>query len=498
MENYFWAEGARAMLKSISETLKSSIRALRIDKEQLYLIGQSIAIGLIVWVSIFMLKELVHWSFQAVLRWIDSMATPFTLFIPLLLGAIILAVISKYWSETIKYTTSDGEQRSINDTEGDGIERTILLYYASDPEEVRRFDLSPRWKMPTIGLAVRKFIGTLATLGSGGSGGLEASSALIGENLAAWFYKLRSRLPADFNEETDESWRRPNVDHLQIAQLGGVAAAITVLMGTPLAAAFFATEVMYRDRDLYQKLFYTLISALIARLISAFVAGTRPLMFTVESIQDPPKNFVYFFILMVMIIGITLVGQIYRLLNVKVNDWFQKITSPYTRLVTGAALTGLIAILTFYLGREFFSTERGLELVLGSGESVIQLALVNELVMGLALIGLFAKMAASLITIGSGGSAGLLVPALFFGTMVAASFGDLFSVETITLLPAAITASLIALVNTPLAAILFAIEIFGTKYMVPILLALVIAWLLANPKTIYRTQEFASRPVQAE
>jgi CIC family chloride channel protein len=484
------------MFNAFLETFKSSVRAFRVDKEQLFLIGQSIAVGLIVWVAVFLLKELVHWSFQRVLRWIDSMVSPFFLFVPLLSGAIILAVISKYWSDTIKYATSNGEQRTINDTEGDGIERTILLYYASDPEEVSRFDLNPRWKMPTIGLAVRKFIGTFATLGSGGSGGLEASSALIGENLAAWFYKLRSRLPVDLNEEPAESWRRPNVDHLQIAQLSGVAAAITVLMGTPLAAAFFATEVMYRDRDLYQKLFYTLISALIARLVSAFVVGTRPLMFTVESVQDPPKNFVYFLILMVMIIGITLVGQIYRLLNVKVNDWFQKIANPYIRLVSGATLTGLIAIITFYLGREFFSTERGLELVLGSGESVIQLAFVNELVLGLALIGLLAKMAASLITIGSGGSAGLLVPALFFGTMVAASFGDVFSVETITLLPAAMTASLIALVNTPLAAILFAIEIFGAKYMVPILLALVITWLLSNPKTIYRTQEIAPRPVQ--
>jgi len=486
------------MLKIIMETLKSSIRAFRIDKEQLFLIGQSISVGLIVWVAIFMLKELVHWSFHGVLGWIDSMASPFFLFIPLLLGAIILAVISKYWSETIKYTTGDGEHRIINDTEGDGIERSILLYYASHPEEVTRFELSPRWKLPTIGLAARKFFGTVATLGSGGSGGLEASSALIGENLAAWFFKLRSRLPADFKGKLDESWRRPNVDHLQIAQLGGMAAAITVLMGTPLAAAFFVTEVMYRERGLYQKLFYTLISALIARLVSAFIAGTRPLMFTLESVQDPPKSFMYTLILMAMIIGITLVGQIYRLLNVNVNVWFQKIANPYTRLMTGAALTGLIAVLTFYISRAFFSTERGLELVLGSGESVIQLALGNELTLGLALIGLLAKMAASLMTIGSGGSAGLLVPALFFGTMVAASFADVFTLQTITLLPAAMTASLIAMVNTPLAAILFAIEIFGAKYMVPILLALVIAWLLSNPKTIYRTQEIAPRPDQAD
>jgi hypothetical protein len=50
-------------------------------------------------------------------------------------------------------------------------------------------------------------------------------------------------------------WEAPNPAYLQTAQLGGVAAAATVLLGTPLAAAFFASEVMYRNRPVLEKLF---------------------------------------------------------------------------------------------------------------------------------------------------------------------------------------------------------------------------------------------------
>ncbi|MCB0026852.1 MAG: chloride channel protein, partial [Anaerolineales bacterium] len=66
--------------------------------------------------------------------------------------------------------------------------------------------------------------------------------------------------------------------------------------------------------------------------------------------------------------------------------------------------------------------EHRLALVLGPGETVIHDALTNQLAAGVALVVLVAKLFATLATIGSGGSAGLLVPSLFFGSMIAAFF----------------------------------------------------------------------------
>jgi hypothetical protein len=125
---------------------------------------------------------------------------------------------------------------------------------------------------------------------------------------------------------------------------------------------------------------------------------------------------------------------------------------------------------------------------LGTGESAINAALAGELTIAVALVALGAKMIATLMTITSGGSAGLLVPSLFFGTMVATAFAGWFDYEPMMLIVPAMTASLVSLVNVPLAAILFTVEVFGSIYMVPALLALVITELLAHDNSIYRTQ----------
>ena len=78
-------------------------------------------------------------------------------------------------------------------------------------------------------------------------------------------------------------WDAPNPDYLQAAQLSGIAAAVTVLLGAPLAAAFFASEVMYRNRPLLEKLFYSLIAALTAQTMSSLISGASPMMFGIET-----------------------------------------------------------------------------------------------------------------------------------------------------------------------------------------------------------------------
>ena len=52
----------------------------------------------------------------------------------------------------------------------------------------------------------------------------------------------------------------------------------------------------------------------------------------------------------------------------------------------------------------------------------------------------------------------------------------------------AMVASLVSIANVPLAAILFAVEAFGSVYMVPALFMMVIGTILAHEQTIYRTQ----------
>ncbi len=484
------------------EDLRAAFRGLSLGKEQRELAVQAIVIGIVVWIAIFALKESVHWLFHQVLHWIEHAPTPWVLFIPLFIGTLIVGLIAQYRSEVITFRNQEGEIEPLNAVEGDGIERAIALYFAADPSVRKGFTTDPtgleaRWQKSTFAMAIRKFVASLFTLGGGGSGGLEASSALIGENLGAWYYKLRSnKAPAkleDLPKRMTAPWDAPNPDYLQAAQLSGIAAAVTVLLGAPLAAAFFASEVMYRNRPLLEKLFYSLIAALTAHVMSSLVAGARPEMFGVENLVYPTAGDMrYWFGVVLMGVVIAFVGQLYRILNVQFHAWFQGgIKNRFVRLLVGFGMTGVIALVVYYLTRWFGITDRGLELVLGSGESMVISAFAGQVTLSMALIGLVAKMPATLSTINSGGSAGLLVPSFFFGTMVAAAFAQLFQSEPMLFIVPALTASLIAIVNTPFAALIFAVEEFGAEYLLPALVILVITGLVSHPKTIYRAQQVA-------
>jgi CIC family chloride channel protein len=221
------------------------------------------------------------------------------------------------------------------------------------------------------------------------------------------------------------------------------------------------------------------------------------MMFEVEEFIFPTfGDLRYGFVLVLMAIVIAFVGQVYRISSVKSNIWFQNINNPYVRLLVGFGITGLVALLVYYLANSLEITEQGLELVLGPGESMINMAFAGQVTLSMALIGLIAKMIATLATISSGGSAGLLVPSLFFGTMIAAAFAQFFDYEPMLFIVPALAGSLIAIVNTPLTAILFAVEAFGASYMIPVLVILIITGLLSNPKTIYRTQQAAPESVE--
>jgi hypothetical protein len=75
--------------------------------------------------------------------------------------------------------------------------------------------------------------------------------------------------------------------------------------------------------------------------------------------------------------------------------------------------------------------------------------------------------------------------------MVAAAFSKLFQFESMLLIVPALTGSLIAIVNTPFAAIFFAVEEFGAEYLLPALVLMIVTGLLSNPKSIYRAQQVA-------
>ena len=469
-----------------------------ISSEEQRLVVQSLIIGIVVWAIVYPLKLAVHEMSHVTINWMEHAPTLLFVFIPLCLSAIIVAAITHYKATTIYYHDDAGQVHELNDAEGDGIERTIALYYSSEPTIEHTLTgqegLGVRWEMPTVSLAVRKFAATFFTLGFGGSGGLEGSVTLIGESLSAGLFKPRRMGEQAANRinilhRIWNWWRPDNPDDLQTAQLSGVAAAVSVLLGAPFASAFFATEVMYHRRPIIEKLIYALISSLVAYFLTNIVEKGHSPLFATELHYLPPSTPGYMGVLILMAAVISLIGIFFSRLRRRMDHAFHhNISNTYLRMVIGATLTGTVAIGVAMFTDHFGLAENGLELVLGTGGLTIDAAFAGELTVVVAFIALFAKMFATLFTVSSGGSAGLLIPSLFFGTMVASMFASWFDYAPMMLIGPAMAASLVSIVNVPLAAILFTVELFGSAYMVPALIVLVVSSILAHDNSIYRTQ----------
>ncbi len=501
------------------------------DRHERQLVFRSAVVGAIVWLIVFTLKTAVHEVEHATLHFLEEASLNIVwlyLLSFLLVGALIVATISRFGSTIIHYQDDDGHIHELIDVEGDGLERAISLYYASEPTFEQTLTgageagVDVRWKMPSFSLALRKFVATLATLGSGGSGGLEASVTLIGESVAAGIFKPRLRREGWLAKRFD--WMGPSdPDDLQTAQLSGIAAAVATLLGAPFTAAFFATEVMYRRRPIIEKLVYSLVSALVAFFLNATAPAllnqtalaqqfgihfeNKPI-FHIEEITRPDiANWRYILLICMMCVVISLVSIQFAKLRKLVDGWFHHYQqNVYLRHFSGAIITGVIALLVLFgltlaaqnnlFGIGESEAKHALSLVLGTGETVIDSALSGELLLAVAVIALVARILAVLSTIGSGGSAGLLVPSLFFGTMIATVFvqgpeliglSD-FSFQADHIIIPAMVSSLVAIVNVPLAAILFATEAFGGVWMVPAIVAMVVSNIFAYNTSIYRTQ----------
>lgn len=471
---------------------------LYFDEQEQRLVVRAVVIGIVVWAFVFALRASVHWLFEEVIHLVEASPSLLFIFIPLILGAVVVAWMAKNTASVVHYRDNDGHVHSLLDIEGDGLERAIALYYAAEPTLEQALTgqegVDVRWQLPTMTLAIRKFLASLATLGSGGSGGLEASVTLMGESIAAALLKprrlyRRAQMRVLVFNRLWRWWESTDPDDLQTAQLCGIAAAVSTLLGAPFTAGFFATEVMYRRRPIIEKLVYALISSLVAFFMTRLTGGSTTL-FHIEGLFVPPRDGAYYLIIMLVAIVISFVSIYFARLRAWIDNLFHhRIPNIWRRHLLGAVLTGSIALVVAWFTTSREMSDLGLELVLGTGEAAIDAALAGELTIAVALIALVTKLLATLITVGSGASAGLLIPSIFFGTMVAAAFSQLFGyTEAMVLVVPAITASLVSIVNVPLAAILFSVEAFSSQYMIPSLITLIVAAIFAHDHTIYRTQ----------
>ena len=237
-----------------------------------------------------------------------------------------------------------------------------------------------------------KALASAISIGSGGSVGREGPIVQIGSALGSTI---------------GQALRLPTAQ-LRTVVACGAAAGVSATFNAPIAGALFAAEVVVGNFALTQ-LSPIVISSVVATVVSRFFLGNHP-AFPVPaySLVSPLELFPY------MVVGVLagLVALAFMWSLYATEDFFDRTPIPeWGRACVGGLLVGFIGI--------------WLPNVFGVGYSTIAAALDNQLpavILGALVV---AKIAATSITIGSGGSGGVFAPSLFLGATTGGFFGTI-------------------------------------------------------------------------
>jgi CIC family chloride channel protein len=305
-----------------------------------------------------------------------------------------------------------------------------------------------------------KAVASALTMGSGGSVGREGPMAQIGAALGNLLAK-----PLHLS-----------VPDRRILVLAGVAAGISAIFKSPLGAALVAVEVLYCSVDFeVDALMYTIISASVGYAVSGLYGGWEPLFQIPPDLQlNGPIELIWYSLLGVIAGG---VGLLLPYVLHAVDSLFDRVTLPQVlRPAIGGLLVGLVGL--------------ALPQILGGGYGWLEQAMQSKLSLGLLAALVFAKIIATSLTIGSGGSGGVFAPALFIGGMLgsalALSLHSLFpeatgSLEVAAMAIVGMAALFSGVARAPVSTLVMAAELTGGYgLLVPTMIATVTAFLISQ------------------
>lgn len=307
-------------------------------------------------------------------------------------------------------------------------------------------------------VVVVKALASALCIGSGGSVGREGPIVQIGSALG-------SSLGQMF---------RMSEDQLKILVGCGAAASISATFNAPLAGAVFALEVILGDFTV-GTFSPIILSSVLANAFTRYLEGTET-AFRVPDYHMVSIYELFFYTGLAVIAAVVSVGfvRLLYLFEDRFHDWA---ISDYVKPVIGGVIIGCAGIF--------------LPQILGVGYEAITDVIHNRSDLTLVLLLLVAKILATSITLGSGGSGGVFAPSLFIGAMLGGTYG--YGVHALlpdlTAQPGAYAlvgmgAVVAGATHAPLTAMLILFEMTDSYLIIlPLMLATVVSTLVA--KRIY-------------
>ncbi len=327
------------------------------------------------------------------------------------------------------------------ESEGHGTEKVIEAVHTKNG------------KINTMVVPVKLFT-TIITLATGGSAGKEGPCAQIGAGLSSTFADI---------------FKFKDIDRKKLV-ICGISAGFASVFGTPIAGAIFGVEVLVVGSILYEVLLPSFISGMVAFQVASFL-GIEYSYFPVHI--SLPFNQVIFFDMLLAGLFFGLVSfvfieilNLFKNLSKKLHFW-----QPLKGIIGGV----LLIVLTLIFSKDY----------LGLGLQTIDNSLNGYDVIWYAFI---LKIIFTSITLNFGGSGGIATPIFFIGSTAGIFFANIFHLNRAIYAPIGMVSLLAGAANTPIAASIMAIELFGGELGPYAAIACIISFLMTGHRSVFPSQ----------
>jgi CIC family chloride channel protein len=317
-------------------------------------------------------------------------------------------------------------------------------------------------------VSVVKVLASAATIGAGGSAGREGPTAQISAGFGSLLARRLDMSPHD----------------ARIAVTVGVGAGIGAIFRAPLGGAVLGTEILYRDDLEPDALLPSLVASIVGFSMFGAVEGFTPIFGELDTpLFDHPIELIYFAALG---IAAGLVGRLYARAFYGTVALFRRL--PRAAMFKPAAAGVLVGL----LGLAFPQA-------LGTGYGWLQIGMVDGLpdtALWVILLLPLVKIAATSLSIGSGGSGGIFGPGMVIGGFVGLGLWRILHdiapgvpEAPLSFMVVGMIACFGSVAHAPLGLMLMVAEMTGSLALLPpAMLAIGLATVVVRDHSIYESQ----------
>lgn len=308
--------------------------------------------------------------------------------------------------------------------------------------------------------ALKALLLSLLTMGIGGSSGKEAPGADAGAGISSCFAQIL----------------RMNAKDRHKLMICGVSAGFAGVFGVPISGAIFGLEVLWVGHIFYEVMFPALIAGITAFQVTTYLGVDylyHPIHFAPVIVEQfflkvLVAGLLFGLVALVLCETLKLMKVIFRYISARCSAFWRSFIGGVILVLVGLFISPL------YLGLGM----EGINGPLTTGEILHPL-------------GFLVKTFTTAVTLTAGGVGGIITPIFFIGAQAGAALSAWLVTDPSTMAALGLVAVLAGAANTPLAASIMAIELFGAAIAPYATVACVISFLMSGRYSIYPSQRIS-------